>query len=114
MRNMLEDRVAVITGAGNGIGCVHALAIARQGAKVVVNDIGTFADGIGTYRESASVMRANPIARVDSWISMGPSPVTIGGLIVWRMDFQGFSSTTFGSRKTFSSLSIPTISIHFI
>ena len=34
----LNDKVAIITGAGNGIGREHALAFAREGARVVVND----------------------------------------------------------------------------
>ncbi|MDX6665769.1 MAG: hypothetical protein QOG68_1975 [Solirubrobacteraceae bacterium] len=43
----LEGRVAVITGAGRGIGREHALLFAREGAKVVVNDVGGANDGSG-------------------------------------------------------------------
>lgn len=53
MSKMLEERVAVITGAGNGIGRAHAISMARHGAKIVVNDIGTSTDGIGTSKGPA-------------------------------------------------------------
>jgi NAD(P)-dependent dehydrogenase (short-subunit alcohol dehydrogenase family) len=45
---MLEGKTALVTGAGRGIGRGIALAFARAGAKVVVNDLGTSIDGAGT------------------------------------------------------------------
>jgi len=42
-----EDRVAIVTGAGNGLGRSHALELASRGAKVVVNDFGGSVDGHG-------------------------------------------------------------------
>ncbi|GAA3983105.1 SDR family oxidoreductase [Actinomadura viridis] len=42
-----KDRVVVITGAGRGLGRAHALEFARQGARVVVNDLGVARDGTG-------------------------------------------------------------------
>jgi NAD(P)-dependent dehydrogenase (short-subunit alcohol dehydrogenase family) len=45
---MLQDKVAVITGAGRGIGRGVALLMAQEGAKVVVNDPGVGPDGVGT------------------------------------------------------------------
>ncbi len=48
-----DDKVAIVTGAGGGLGRCHAIELAKRGAKVVVNDLGGSVDGTGAGSEAA-------------------------------------------------------------
>ncbi len=52
MEQFLAGKVAVVTGAGHGIGRGHALELARRGATVIVNDVGAAVDGTGRGRDA--------------------------------------------------------------
>ncbi|MEP3051093.1 MAG: SDR family NAD(P)-dependent oxidoreductase [Erythrobacter sp.] len=51
-----KDKVAIVTGAGGGLGKAYALELAKRGAKVVVNDLGGSRDGTGTSDAAAEVV----------------------------------------------------------
>jgi NAD(P)-dependent dehydrogenase (short-subunit alcohol dehydrogenase family) len=68
MSPICEGRVAIVKGAGRGIGRGHALELARQGARVVVNDLGGAIDGSGSDTGPAQVV-------VDEIISRGGEAV---------------------------------------
>ncbi len=65
---LLDGKVAIITGSGSGIGRQHAFAMVKEGAKVVINDLGGTRDGSGSSSKAADVV-------VDEIKKMGGSAV---------------------------------------
>jgi 3-oxoacyl-[acyl-carrier protein] reductase len=73
----LEGKVAIVTGAARGLGRVEALALAREGARVVVNDLGVTADGSGRDEGPARAV-------VDEIEALGGEAVPhFGDVAVW-------------------------------
>jgi NAD(P)-dependent dehydrogenase (short-subunit alcohol dehydrogenase family) len=79
MAGICEGRVVIVTGAGRGIGREHALAFAREGAKVVVNDLGGDTTGEGADLTPAQ-------QTVDDIKKMGADAVVNGDNVA---DFEG-------------------------
>ena len=75
------DQVAIVTGAGGGLGRCHALELARRGAKVVVNDLGGAMDGSGGSSAAAEAV----VAEIEA---MGGDALANGGSVSDRAGAQ--------------------------
>ena len=62
MSGLCEGRVAIVTGAARGVGREHALLLAKEGAKVVVNDLGGAVDGTGADKSQAQMVADEIVA----------------------------------------------------
>jgi NAD(P)-dependent dehydrogenase (short-subunit alcohol dehydrogenase family) len=92
----LEGKVAIVTGAGRGIGREHALALARAGAKVVVNDLGATLTGEGADATPAQQV----VAEIES---LGGAAAANGDDVA---DFAGAEQLVRQAVKTFGRLDI--------
>ena len=93
---LCDGRIVVITGAGRGIGRGHALEFARQGAKVVVNDIGANIDGTGSSDGPAGEV-------VDAIRAMGGEAVANGDDVA---DWGGAERLVHTAIDTFGGLDV--------
>ncbi len=66
-----DNQVAIVTGAGNGLGREYALELARRGARVVINDLGGARDGTGSSSSAAQVV-------VDEIVKLGGEAIASG------------------------------------
>jgi NAD(P)-dependent dehydrogenase (short-subunit alcohol dehydrogenase family) len=96
MPGICEGRIVVVTGAGRGIGREHALACAREGAFVVVNDLGVAADGTGADQ--------GPAARVvDEIAALGGKAVANTSDVA---DWNGAAGLIHAAIETFGGLDV--------
>jgi len=74
-----DGRVAIVTGAGQGIGKMYALELARRGAKVVVNDLGVNRDGSGKDTSAADQVVEQVVAAGGQAVANYDSVATMAG-----------------------------------
>ena len=87
-----DGKVAIVTGAGGGLGRQHALELARRGAKVVVNDLGGAVDGSGGSSEAAKAVVAEIKGAGGEAIADGASVTDdqgVAGMVKAAMDAWG-------------------------
>ena len=96
MSRICEGRIAIVTGAGRGLGREHALELARQGAKVVVNDLGTSGAG-----EGASSGPADEVVALIK--DMGGEAISNGNDVA---DFEGARQLVRQAFETFGGLDV--------
>jgi len=75
-----DGKVAIVTGAGGGLGRQHALELARRGAKVVINDLGGTMDGTGGNSAAADAVVAEIKAFGGEAIANGSSVTDDAGV----------------------------------
>lgn len=76
---LLDGKVAIITGAGNGLGAAYAKLFAKEGAAVVVNDLGGARDGTGADRSAAQKVVDEIIAAGGRAVANGDDVSTVQG-----------------------------------
>jgi NAD(P)-dependent dehydrogenase (short-subunit alcohol dehydrogenase family) len=96
MSRLCEGRVAIVTGAGRGIGREHALSLARHGAKVVVNDLGGAVDGSGGDLTPAQQV-------VEEIVAMGGDAIANGEDVA---DFEGAARMVQAAIDAFGDLHV--------
>src|SRR3954464_15573255 len=74
-----DGRVAIVTGAGRGIGRAYALLLGERGASLVVNDLGGSIEGDGADAEPASEVAAEIVAAGGAAIADTGDVATVGG-----------------------------------